>query len=68
MVVFIPSIIYSSRDLFIFDGDITELYSVQQVDGRELFRSMSDLIDMSKYPTGIYCVLYKGQLKKIFLY
>ncbi|MFN5784468.1 MAG: multicopper oxidase domain-containing protein [Flavobacteriia bacterium] len=57
-----------SRDLFIFDGDITESYSVQQIDGRELFRSMSNLIDMSKYPTGIYCVLYKGQLKKIFLY
>lgn len=54
-----------SRDVFIVDGDITEPYTVHNVDGRILFSSMSNLIDMTDYPTGTYFFIYKGQQEKM---
>jgi FtsP/CotA-like multicopper oxidase with cupredoxin domain len=54
-----------SRDIFVIEGTLTEPYSVVSIEGRTLFTSSSNLIDLTDRSSGTYFFHYKGQQKKL---
>lgn len=50
-----------SDGIFTIDGDLTEKYTVSSLEGKIIFTSMNNVVDLTFANSGIYFLNYKGQ-------